>query len=155
MWFSGYDGDPVKTAQRFTADGRYYLTGDAGRIDDHGYVYFAGRDDDVIIMAGYRIGPCDIESVLSTHPAVAECAVVAHPDDVRGEIAVAFVVLRAPAEPSDDLAAELQALVKTRYAAHAYPRRVYFIGSLPRTPSGKVQRFLLRDAWVSEISGKP
>ncbi|MHA6794994.1 AMP-binding protein [Pseudonocardia bannensis] len=144
MWFSGYDGDPATSAEKFTADGRWYLTGDAGQVDDDGYLFFSSRDDDVIIMAGYRIGPFDIESVLSAHPAVAETAVVGVPDAARGEVVEAFVVLRAGFEPADALAVELATLVKTRYAAHAYPRRVHFTDELPKTPSGKIQRFVLR-----------
>jgi acetyl-CoA synthetase len=96
----------------------------------------------VIIMAGYRIGPFDVESVLAQHDAVAECAVVAAPDPVRGEVIEAFVVLRATA--SADLERELQDHVRTRYAAHAYPRRVHVVASLPKTPSGKIMRGELR-----------
>ncbi len=145
MWFTGYDGAPEKSAERFTADRSHYLTGDSGSMDADGYLFFTGRDDDVILMAGYRIGPFDIESVLVLHPDVAECAVVGVPDEVRGEVAEAFVVL-AGRTGDDELATELQQLVRTRYAAHAYPRRVHFVDELPKTPSGKVQRFLLRRA---------
>jgi acetyl-CoA synthetase len=107
-------------------------------------VRFSSRDDDVIIMAGYRIGPFDVESVLAQHDAVAECAVVAAPDPVRGEVIEAFVVLRATATVTDDLERQLQEHVRTRYAAHAYPRRVHVVASLPKTPSGKIQRGELR-----------
>jgi acetyl-CoA synthetase len=144
FWFTGYAGAPEKTAERFTADGAWYLTGDAGRRDAGGRLYFTSRDDDVIIMAGYRIGPFDVESVLVTHAAVAEAAVVGVPDAIRGEVLEACIVLNAGHEPSDALAAELQELVKTGFAAHAYPRRVHFLAELPKTPSGKVQRFVLR-----------
>ncbi len=106
---------------------------------------FSARDDDVIIMAGYRIGPFEIESALLEHPAVAESAVIGVPDALRGEVVEAFVVLRAGVPAGDALAAELQQLVKQRYAAHAYPRRVHFVDALPKTPSGKVQRFALRE----------
>jgi len=143
-WFDGYAGDPERTAGKFTPDRRWYVTGDLARVDDDGYVFFASRDDDVIIMAGYRIGPTEVESVLLTHPAVAECAAVAVPDEMRGEVLEAVVVLRPGHAASDDLTAELQTRVKTGFAAHAYPRRVHYADSLPRTPSGKVQRFLIR-----------
>jgi acetyl-CoA synthetase len=142
LWFDGYAGGV--RGDRFSEDGRWYLTGDAGRADADGYLYFSARDDDVIIMAGYRIGPFDVESVLSTHPAVAEVAVVGMPDELRGEVVEAFVVLREGAEAGPDLPDELARLVRTRYAAHAYPRRVHVVDALPKTPSGKVQRFLLR-----------
>ena len=143
MWFTGYADAPDKTAERFTADGRWYLTGDLGREAD-GLFYFASRDDDLIIMAGYRISPFEVESVLSSHPAVAESAAVGLPDDLRGEVLVAFVVLNDAAQASPALERELQQLVKDQFAAHAYPRAVNFVDQLPKTPSGKVQRFRLR-----------
>jgi acetyl-CoA synthetase len=113
-------------------------------MDEEGYCYFSARDDDVIIMAGYRIGPFEVESVLVTHPAVIECAVIAVPDAIRGEALHAVVVLREDRSPSEALTSELQDWVKVRYAAHAYPRRVHYADSLPKTPSGKIQRFVLR-----------
>ena len=93
LWFDGYDGDPHKTAEKFTADGQWYLTGDTAMVDEEGYFHFSARDDDVIIMAGYRIGPFEVESSMSTHAAVAESAVIAVPDEVRGEVIEAYVVL--------------------------------------------------------------
>ncbi len=144
MWFTGYVDAPEKTAERFTADGRWYLTGDAGRKDEDGFIYFSARDDDVIIMAGYRIGPFDVESVLATHPDVVETAVIGAPDEIRGEVLEAYVVLRDGASGTPELVAELQQLVKRKFAAHAYPRQVHFVAELPKTPSGKVQRFILR-----------
>ncbi|MGY5318110.1 AMP-binding enzyme [Neomicrococcus lactis] len=144
-WFSGYKDAPERTAQRFSADGTWYYTGDAGRRDEDGYFYFQSRDDDIILMAGYRIGPFDVESVLATHPAVQESAVVGEPDEIRGEVVVAYVVLAEGNEGSDDLATELKTHVKTNYSAHAYPRKVNFVLSLPKTPSGKIQRFILRE----------
>ncbi|NGP05760.1 AMP-binding protein [Rhodococcus sp. 14C212] len=144
MWFTGYTDAPEKTAQRFTPDGHWYLTGDAGHTDENGRFFFSARDDDVIIMAGYRIGPFDVESVLVMHPSVVEAAVVAAPDDLRGEVLEAFVVLHQGTESSDELEKELQILVKTKFAAHAYPRSVHFVAELPKTSSGKVQRYLLR-----------
>ncbi|MFJ9005448.1 AMP-binding protein [Streptomyces canus] len=153
MWFSGYAGAPEKTAERFTADGQWYLTGDAGARDEDGYFYFSARDDDVIIMAGYRIGPFDVESVLLQHELVTDVAAVGVPDALRGEVLEAFVVLRAGAVGDDALAKELQQLVKSRFAAHAYPRAVHFTDRLPKTPSGKIQRFLLRKQRRDELDG--
>jgi acetyl-CoA synthetase len=144
MWFRGYADAPEKTAERFTSDGRWYLTGDTGAKDEQGFFHFSSRDDDVIIMAGYRIGPFDVESVLVQHEAVAEAAAIGAPDPLRGEVLEAYVVLRPDARPGDGLVKELQQLVKTRFAAHAYPRAVHFVDALPKTPSGKIQRFILR-----------
>lgn len=144
FWFTSYVDAPGKTAERFTADGAWYLTGDAGRRDGDGCLYFSSRDDDVIIMAGYRIGPFDVESVLAAHPAVAEAAVVGVPDAIRGEVLEACVVLNKGVGPTEALTTELQQLVKDKFAAHAYPRRVHYLAELPKTPSGKVQRFVLR-----------
>jgi len=144
FWFGGYTNEPAKTAERFSPDGRWYYTGDTGYADEDGYTYFSSRDDDVIIMAGYRIGPFEIESVLAEHPKVVESAVVGAPDELRGEVLEAYVVLRDPADASAELEQELQQLVKRRHAAHTYPRAVHFVESLPKTPSGKIQRFILR-----------
>jgi acetyl-CoA synthetase len=146
MWFTGYRDAPERTAERFTADRLRYLTGDTATKDAEGYFAFTGREDDVILMAGYRIGPSEVESTLMQHDHVSEAAVVAAPDDLRGEVLVAYVVLRPGTQPDDDLIRELQQLVKQRYAAHAYPRNVHFVAALPRTASGKLQRFLLRKA---------
>ncbi|WP_353953288.1 AMP-binding protein [Knoellia sp. S7-12] len=143
MTFTEYQ-TPGQADSKFSPDRRRYLTGDSSRADADGDFFFASRDDDVIIMAGYRIGPFEIESVLVQHPAVVECCVVAAPDEVRGEVIEAHVVLREGTPGTPELAVELQQLVKTRYAAHAYPRTVHFHDSLPKTPSGKLQRYLLR-----------
>lgn len=143
-WFTGYTGDPVRTAEKFTDDGRWYLTGDVGSTDEDGNFHFTSRDDDVVIMAGYRIGPFEVEAVLVTHPAVAECAVIGAPDALRGEVLEAYVVLADGGAGSAELATNIQQWVKANYAAHAYPRVVHFVADLPRTPSGKVQRFVLR-----------
>ncbi|SHK32403.1 acetyl-CoA synthetase [Pseudonocardia thermophila] len=144
MPFTGYRNAPERTAERFSADRRWYFTGDVATKDADGYLTFASRDDDVILMAGYRIGPSEVESALTQHPAVAEAAVVGEPDELRGEVVVAHVVPRPGTHTGDELVAELQQLVKTRLAAHAYPRRIYVVDQLPKTPSGKIQRFLLR-----------
>jgi acetyl-CoA synthetase len=145
MTFERYQHE-TGTSAKITADGRWYLTGDAARQDADGNIFFSARDDDVIIMAGYRIGPFEVESVLVQHDAVAEAAVVGMPDPLLGEVLEAFVVLRAGAQPGLRLAEELTDLVKTRFAAHAYPRAVHIVDALPKTPSGKVQRFKLRES---------
>ncbi|CAH0201936.1 Acetyl-coenzyme A synthetase [Arthrobacter sp. Bi83] len=144
MWFAGYMEAPEKTAERFSADGRWYFTGDAGKEDEDGNYFFSSRDDDVIIMAGYRIGPFDVESILAGHPSVQECAVIGAPDELRGEVLEAYIVLSEGTAGSDDLILDLQKLVKTQFAAHAYPRHIHFVEDLPKTPSGKLQRYVLR-----------
>jgi acetyl-CoA synthetase len=144
-WFRGYFGEEARTADRFPYGNRYYVTGDLARTDSEGYFFSRGRADDVISCAGYRIGPFEIESVLQSHPAVAEAAVVGKHDDLRGEIVKAFVVLHHRIQPSAILQEELAQFVKTRFAAHAYPKEIEFRRTLPRTLSGKLQRYLLRD----------
>jgi acetyl-CoA synthetase len=119
-------------------------TGDRVHRDDDGYLYFEGRSDDVIISAGYRIGPFEVESALVSHPAVAEAAVVAAPDDERGSVVRAIVVLREGHAGSDALKTDLQEHVRNQTAPYKYPRIVEFAESLPKTASGKVQRALLR-----------
>jgi acetyl-CoA synthetase len=151
LWFTGYADAPEKTAERYTDDGAWYVTGDAGSVDADGFFSFSSRDDDVIIMAGYRIGPFDVESVLVTHPRVMETAVIGVPDDLRGEVLEAFVVLRSDDTGDELIATELQQLVKRQFAAHAYPRSVHFVDALPKTPSGKVQRYVLRQRRRAEV----
>ncbi|MFE3825362.1 AMP-binding protein [Streptomyces sp. NPDC059092] len=146
MTFTAYaDGEDHG---RFVGDGRYYVTGDTASIDTTGVVRFSARDDDVIIMAGYRIGPFDVESALARHPAVAECAVIAAADEVRGEVIEAYVVTATGHTVTE---AELRQWVKDLYAAHAYPRRIHFVPHLPKTPSGKIQRAELRRRRREEI----
>ncbi|GAB3708895.1 AMP-binding protein [Mariniluteicoccus flavus] len=144
MWFPGYAYGDERSSDRFSPDGVWYFTGDAGRRDDDGDYFFSAREDDVILMAGYRIGPFEVESTLVTHPAVAESAAIGVPDELRGEVLEAYVVLLPGHEASDALAAELQQHVKQNYAAHAYPRQIHFVPELPKTPSGKVRRVELR-----------
>ena len=122
-----------------------WRTGDRVREDEDGYLWFEGRADDVIISAGYRIGPFEVESALVSHPAVAEAAAVAAPDPERGAVVRAVVVLRDPHDASDALARELQDHVKAQTAPYKYPRIVDFADSLPKTRSGKIRRKLLRD----------
>jgi acyl-coenzyme A synthetase/AMP-(fatty) acid ligase len=120
-------------------------TGDRVRQDDDGYLYFEGRSDDVIISAGYRIGPVEVESALVEHPAVAEAAVVSHPDDERGSVVRAVIVLREGFAASDNLAREIQDHVKGATAPYKYPRVVHFAAELPKTATGKVRRAALRE----------
>jgi acetyl-CoA synthetase len=142
VMFLEYWGKGDATRDKFMGD--WMTTGDQGIADADGYVQFVGRDDDVITSAGYRIGPTEIEDCLIRHPAVALAAVVGKPDPVRTEIVKAFVVLKAGHAPSDTLAAEIQAFVRTRLSAHEYPREVAFIEQMPMTTTGKVIRRLLR-----------
>jgi acetyl-CoA synthetase len=138
----GYWNDVERTREMYR--GRYITSGDLGRRDADGYVWFEGRADDVITSAGYRIGPFEIESVLLEHPAVAEAAVVGKPDPLRGQIVKAFVTLRPGAEAGPAFAGELVELVKTRVGRHQYPREVEIVDELPRTETGKIQRYRLR-----------
>src|SRR5215217_2226420 len=140
--------DP-KTIPTFFIDGPdgEWRTGDRASQDEDGYLWFEGRADDVIISAGYRIGPFEVESALLSHPAVAEAAAVAAPDEERGQIVRAVVVLRDDTEPSDALKRELQDHVKSETAPYKYPRIVDFADALPKTSSGKIKRAVLRDAW--------
>ncbi len=123
----------------------YYLTGDRASRDEDGYVWFEGRSDDVILSAGYRIGPFEVEDVLIGHPAVAESAVIAKPDEERGNIVKAYVVLTADYEPSEDLVDEIQDHCKNVTAPYKYPRELEFIDQLPKTASGKIRRVELRE----------
>jgi acetyl-CoA synthetase len=124
---------------------RSWRTGDRVREDEQGYLWFEGRTDDVIVSAGYRIGPFEVESALISHPAVAEAAAVAAPDEVRGQVVRAVVVLQPGREPSAALVEEIQEHVKDRTAPYKYPRIVDFAEALPKTPSGKIRRSLLRE----------
>ena len=141
--FHGYDGQPEATAERFR-DG-WYFTGDRAARDADGYLWFEGRDDDVITSSAYRIGPFEVESALVEHPAVAEAAVVGKDDPDRTQIVVAFVILAAGHAPSDALATELQDHVKGLTAPYKYPREVHFVDELPKTVSGKIRRVELRE----------
>jgi len=139
FWFKGYHNKSTPSLGE-----RYYRTGDVAELDDKGLISFVGRNDDVITSSGYRIGPFDVESALIEHPAVVETGVIGKPDPERTEIVKAFIVLKPGYEPSDELAEELRLHVRKRLSAHAYPREIAFVESLPKTPSGKLQRFVLR-----------
>jgi acetyl-CoA synthetase len=150
-FFEGYEGQAEKSAEKFSPDGRWYYTGDVGFTYPEGYFHFSSRDDDIIMMAGYRIGPFEVESVVSAHPDVVESAAIAVPDPIRGEVMECYVVLRGGVSGSPELAAGLQQWVKARYAAHAYPRTVHFIEAMPKTPSGKIQRVVLKQRRRAEL----
>ena len=142
--FTGYYKNAAETAASHR--GPWYLTGDRAQIDDDGYFWFVGRSDDMISSGAYRIGPFEVESALLEHPAVLESAVVGSPDDDRGNIVKAFVVLRSGIEPSAALARELQDHCKRVTAPYKYPREIEFIAELPKTRSGKIRRVELRQA---------
>jgi acyl-coenzyme A synthetase/AMP-(fatty) acid ligase len=141
--FKEYKDNPDKTAETFKGD--WYLTGDRAYTDEDGYFWFISRADDVILSAGYRIGPFEVESALIEHEAVAESAVVSSPDETRGEVVKAFVVLAPGKEGSDVLAKQLQDHVKAVTAPYKYPRKLEFVESLPKTVSGKIRRIELRE----------
>lgn len=146
FFFQGYtwdEKDPFK--------GRYYLTGDVVINHGDGSYSFTGRDDDIISTAGYRVGPADVESTLLEHPAVAESGVVGKPDESRGSIIKAYVVIKPQYDPSTELAEELKQLVRSRLSTHAFPREIEFVPELPKTPSGKIQRFILRNQARDEV----
>ncbi|WP_176041901.1 acyl-CoA synthetase [Burkholderia stabilis] len=139
LWFHGYWRQDTPAIA-----GGYYRTGDNVELEPDGTVSFIGRADDVITSSGYRIGPFDVESALIEHPAVSEAAVIGVPDPERTEIVKAFVVLSNGFDGTPALADELSQHVKRRLSAHAYPRAIEFVDALPKTPSGKIQRFVLR-----------
>ena len=144
LWmFQEYWRNPEATQASIRGD--WYITGDRAYKDEDGYFWFVGRADDVIITAGYRVGPFEVESALKEHPAVAESAVVASPDQMRGEIVKAFVILAPGYEPASALAHELQEHVKNVTAPYKYPREIEFVDALPKTISGKIRRVELRE----------
>jgi acetyl-CoA synthetase len=147
VFFLGYWNNPQATGEKYIGD--WALTGDLALQDEDGYFWFKGRTDDVIISAGHRIGPTEVENALMRHPSVAMAAVVAAPDELRGHVVKAFVTLAAGAAPSELLAGEIQTFVKETLAMHEYPRKIEFIDELPLTPTGKVRRNVLRDREVS------
>ena len=149
FWFGGYLNQPTPSIGK-----GLYRTGDMVEREVDGAISFVGRNDDVITSAGYRIGPFDVESALLEHPSVIETAVVGKPDAERTEIVKAFVVLQKGFEPSEVLAEELRQYVRKRLSAHAYPREIAFVPGLPKTPSGKLQRFILRNQEKAEAEGK-
>ena len=150
--FKEYWRNPEASAACIRGD--WYITGDRAYKDEDGYFWFVGRADDVIISAGYRIGPFEVESALKEHPAVAESAVVASPDEMRGEIVKAYIILAPGYKPSPELATEIQDYVKKVTAPYKYPREIEFVDSLPKTISGKIRRVELREMEREKKSGK-
>ncbi len=144
-WFGGYHGLPTKAFV-----GKYYLSGDTVELNQDGSISFVGRSDDVITTSGYRVGPFDVESALIEHPAVIEAAVIGKPDPERTELIKAFVVLASGVQGSAELEETLRQHVRKRLYAHAYPREIEFVSELPKTPSGKLQRFILRNQEIAK-----
>ncbi len=139
----GYWNRPEDSEEVF--GGGWFHTKDAAMEDEDGYIWYAGRADDVIIAAGYRIGPFEVESACLEHAAVREAAAVASPDEVRGNVVKAFIVLAEGHEPSDELVKDIQGHVRSRLSAYAYPRRIEFVDDLPKTLTGKIRRIELRE----------
>jgi acetyl-CoA synthetase len=140
-------------ASKETFGGEWFHTKDAASFDEDGYVWYEGRADDVIIAAGYRIGPFEVESACLEHAAVREAAAVAVPDERRGNIVKAFIVVSEGHEPSEDLATEIQSFVRGRLSAYAYPRRIEFVDDLPKTLTGKIRRIELRQREAEAAGG--
>jgi acetyl-CoA synthetase len=138
-----YWRNPEATAKKYA--GEFLLTGDLGRQDEDGYFWYVSREDDVITSAGYRIGPSEIENCLVRHPAVANAAIVPSPDEVRGNVVKAFIVLSPGYAPSAELEADLARHVREHLAPYEYPKAIEFIDALPMTTTGKVQRKVLRE----------
>jgi 2-aminobenzoate-CoA ligase len=139
--------------RNYVRDGWNY-TGDAFLVDDDGYYVYQARTDDMIISAGYNIGGPEVEGALLAHPAVFECGVIGAPDEKRGQIVKAFVVLKAGFAASPALTVELQDFVKQAIAPYKYPRAIEYLPSLPRTETGKLQRFKLRQIAAAPDAGR-
>ena len=152
VMFLGYWNNKRATREKFAGD--WLKTGDRGRRDGQGYFKYVGRADDVITSAGYRIGPAEIEDCLIRHPAVAMAAVIGVPDPIRTEAINAFIVAKPGITPGDDLVRDLQAHVRTRLAAHEYPREIEFVSELPMTATGKIVRRELKRREAQKREGK-
>lgn len=152
---TGYLNADREWANRWRGD--WYLTGDLGKRDDAGRIWFQGRDDDLIVTAGYNVSPAEVEAVVLLHPRVRDVAVVGAPDERRGSVVRAVVVPKAGSEPVDQaaLSSELKALVKERLGRHVYPRIIDFADELPRNPAGKVLRNVLRDQPLNNVGTDP
>lgn len=152
----GYWGAPEKTKERFVTNAlgeTWFVTGDQAKRDQDGYLWYAGRDDDIINTAGYRVGPAEVESVVQDHPAVRECAAVASPDVERGVVIKVFAILNEGYTASDDLVGEIKSFVKVRTAPYKYPRKIEFVAELPMTPTGKIRRDVLRQREAEANAG--
>jgi len=142
VFFLEYFKNPEATAKKFNGD--WSRTGDLAKRDEDGYLWYQGRADDMFKAAGYRIGPSEIENCLVKHPAVANAAVVPSPDETRGNVVKAFIVLTAGHAATPALEEEIQRHVRAHLAPYEYPKEIEFIDALPMTTTGKVQRRLLR-----------
>ena len=149
--FKEYWNKPDKTKESFKNG--WFLSGDVLYQDEEGYYWFSGRDDDLIMAAGYRISPFEVESAIISHPDVLECAVVASPDEIRGVIVKAFVILHDMSKASDELVKEIQEHTKRVAAPYKYPREVEFVDELPKTQSGKIKRKQLRELEIERKMG--
>jgi len=149
----GYWRNDDATVETF--GGEWFHTKDAAVRDEDGYIWYVGRADDVIIAAGYRIGPFEVESACLELAAVREAAVVASPDELRGNVVKAFIVLADGYEPSESLADEIKGHVRKRLSAYAYPRRVEFVPELPKTLTGKIRRIELRQLELDRAGTDP
>jgi acetyl-CoA synthetase len=147
VMFLGYWKNPDATNERYVGD--WYLTGDMAEKDEDGYFWFVGREDDLITSAGYRIGPGEIEDCLIKHPTVAMAAVIGSPDEVRGEIVKAFIALKPGVTADRELEDEIKNYVRSRLAAHEYPREIEFVDELPMTATGKIIRKELRNLEIA------
>ncbi len=150
VMFLGYWNNNAATQSKKTAN--WFRTGDVGYRDEDGFLWFVGRKDDVISSAGYRIGPGEIEDSLIRHPAVLQAAAIGKPDELRGQIVKAFVVLSGEHEANDELAKNIQQSVRERLSAHEYPREIEFVDSLPMTTTGKVRRMDLRKQEIDKMT---
>ncbi|MBC1793982.1 acyl-CoA synthetase [Listeria booriae] len=148
--FQEYYKEPERLEKAIRGD--YFVSGDRAYRDEDDYYWFQGRNDDIIISSGYTIGPFEVEDALTHHPAVKEVAVVASPDEIRGTVVKAFIVLKDGYDGDNALVRELQNFTKNRTAPYKYPRRIAFVESLPKTDSGKVRRVALREAEFAKIS---
>jgi acetyl-CoA synthetase len=153
LYALGYWNNPE--AERALRRQGWIVTGDLGREDEDGYFWFEGRADDVIKSAAYRIGPFEVESALLTHPAVAEAAAIGKPDTARGQIVKAFIVLRPGATDSTTLREAIVAAARRALGDHAYPREIEVVAELPKTTTGKIQRFVLRQQEEARARGAP
>ncbi|MGD8983192.1 MAG: acyl-CoA synthetase [Desulfobacteraceae bacterium] len=145
-----YWKNPEATREKYVGD--WWVTGDLARQDEDGYFWFVGRKDDLITSAGYRIGPAEIEDCIIKHPAVSMVAVVGSPDEVRTEVVKAFIILKPEVPPGPDIKEEIKKFVKTRLAAHEYPREIEFVSELPMTATGKIMRKELKKLEIERKS---
>jgi acetyl-CoA synthetase len=152
VMFLGYWDNRKATEEKYLED--WCLTGDLARKDKDGYFWFVGRKDDLITSAGYRMGPAEIEDCLIKHPAVSMAGVIGSPDEVRGEVVKAYIVLKSFVSPEPELKKDIQKFVKTRLAAHEYPREIEFLNDLPLTATGKIMRKELRKMDLGKKSEK-